>query len=333
MALQIKQHPNRPAGYAWFEIAAALPEGPTTFRIEREHETTPHLGPGGWQASPSDLTPREVQYTDTGLLIIVGPDVVNHVYEDERIRVFLPAIGYEADGVWPGIPHLRTGGKSIVGAPPPKPVDPGPVVLVRQEPEPAPSTKPDPKPDPDPSTSVADPASAPLRRGPRPAIVASAIALLALIAGGGAYLGLSLRDKEPITVTQASTQDEPNAETLIMDPNTDPRRLYDLGLKLEQDKSPRTDLAFEAIFRAAQRGIPEAALWIGRAYDPRYENWRRILGDRPDPSSALRHYRLSEQGGASQARDETAGLCAWLEPKQRGGTDAERLAFEEACRS
>ena len=62
MTLKIKQDPTRPAGFAWIEIAAALPEGPTTFRIERDHGSKPYLGPEGWQASPAELGLRlEVQ--------------------------------------------------------------------------------------------------------------------------------------------------------------------------------------------------------------------------------------------------------------------------------
>jgi len=336
MTLEIKQDPGRAAGYAWIEIAAALPDGQTTFRIEREHGSMPHLGPGGWQASPADLTPQDIQYTETGLRMVVGPDVVNHMPDYERIRVLLPAIGYDAEAAWPPIPPLRKARGIVVDSGPSrKPLDQG-----QQPPAPPPPTpQPEPSPDPEPAPPVdVDPPSSDIHdetppRSSRLPLVAAALVLLALVAGLGAYLAFGWNDRPQAPGVQASLQDEPDAETLIKDPSTDPRRLYDLGLSLERATPPRTELAFEAIVRAAQRGIPEAALWIGRAYDPRYEIWRRVFGDQPDPSSALRYYRLAGQGTAQEGQTEAAGLCEWLKPKQRGGTDGERRAFEESCRS
>lgn len=118
---------------------------------------------------------------------------------------------------------------------------------------------------------------------------------------------------------------------LILDQTTTPEQLMLLGLELVERQPPDFDLAFEAITRAAERGHAPASRWIAEAYDPRFETWRQVFGDKPSALSALRHYADAASANEGDAAAEVSALCAWLRPRQPNGTNDERLAFETSC--
>jgi len=52
----------------------------------------PYLGTNGWQYTIEDLTQVSQEATEAGVRLCVGPAVVNHIPEYERITVHIPDV-------------------------------------------------------------------------------------------------------------------------------------------------------------------------------------------------------------------------------------------------
>lgn len=358
MTHSIQQDPRRAAGYAWIDLGVLLPAGPLRFRIERDHPSKPCLGPGGWQAMAADLEPASVEAIDSGVRLSVGPSVVNHVPEYEQIVIVLPTIDFSTDLVWPPIPPLRTGQRAVVDGPAPA-VGPEAFAAakkpsVQQQPEPAPDLPQEPSPGMTMEASVEtlamDKDDAAKKRNRL--FVGAALGMLLLVVAG--YLAWrSSQTPSQTEVAQTGAAPEATADLdapgepgvpapdasdprrsgrdRILDPSTTPDELYQLGVELNRGGVEERPLGFEAMFRAADRGHGEAALWMARAYDPRLDMWRQVFGDRANPGNALRYYRRAATLGVQEATAEESALCGWLQQRPGGGSDDEKVASETYC--
>ena len=65
--------------------------------------------------------------------------------------------------------------------------------------------------------------------------------------------------------------------------------------------------------QAAANGNPEAALAMGRSYDPSYFEKLPVQTGKPDPATALQWYKQALSGGLVTARVKIDGLKQWLE--------------------
>ena len=351
MTHSIQQDPRRAAGYAWIDLGVLLPNGPIRFRIEREHPSKPYLGPGGWQAMSADLEPASVEAIESGVRLTVGPSVVNHVPEYEQITVLLPSIDFTTSLVWPPIPPLRTGQRTIVDAPAPTS---GPEAFTTAKKPNAPPPPPSPELPDDPAQGTAMEASVDSlaldEEGGKKRntwFLGAALGLVLLITAG--YLAWRSTQTSPSQTPPAPDVAAPDqmaersapppeangvgrtARDKILDPSTTPDQLYKLGLDLNLGGGDDRPLGFEAIFRAADRSHGEAAMWMARAYDPRLEFWRQIFGDSANPGNALRYYRRAASLGLQEATAAETALCAWLQQRPSGGTDEEKAAVEAFC--
>jgi hypothetical protein len=107
MAFRNKPVPDRP-GYAWLEIDAAV-RPDVKFSLSCPSRTSKtYLGPGGWQGSPYEWTPVEVEGAATGARLQVGPPIVDQLFEDLLVRIEIPSAGYRADTQWDFVPVSGT---------------------------------------------------------------------------------------------------------------------------------------------------------------------------------------------------------------------------------
>ena len=346
MSISVSKDQARPAGFAFIDVGAAPPAGDVEFRIERNHPALPHLGPAGWQAAPALLRPLSVAMRDTSMRIEVGPEVVNEIGEYEQVRFYLPANGFDGQVVWPPIPPLtRARGTSVVSNRPKPPLDKpaigdgfGPPIS-----PPPPLSPPPLSAWPVDPTAGDPPAGPPLSVGSKKSrwVLLVAALLLCLIAAGAAWhfygdrAGPAVADRTvpppagtapPVTAAEV---ERPWRE-VVLDPKSDGEMLYALGLKLAAATPPNWDGAIEAMTAAEDRRHVAAALWIGRAYDPRKDLWRSLFGE-ANANNAMRHYMTSKDGGSAEATAEIDELCKWLDGRKLNGTPDEKRAHQNYC--
>jgi TPR repeat protein len=65
--------------------------------------------------------------------------------------------------------------------------------------------------------------------------------------------------------------------------------------------------------QAAANGNPEAALAMGRSYDPSYFEKLPVKTGKPDPATAFEWYKRALDGGLVTARVKIDGLKQWLQ--------------------
>lgn len=65
--------------------------------------------------------------------------------------------------------------------------------------------------------------------------------------------------------------------------------------------------------QAAANGSPEAALAMGRSYDPTYFERLNVKNGKPDPATAFEWYKRALDGGLSTARIKIDALKLWLQ--------------------
>jgi len=86
----------------------------------------------------------------------------------------------------------------------------------------------------------------------------------------------------------------------------------------------RADAAFLLLEYAAEEGNREAALAVGRFYDPTYEGPSGSI--LKNPSTAYDWYREALKGGQAQAPQDLARLRQWVEEQSKQGSrDAQTL--------
>jgi hypothetical protein len=321
-------------GYATVEIGYSLNTSVPALTIQKATPDGPYLGRNGtWQPSPDSFTPLGVESDGKRTLVQLGPEIVDRIAEDERIKVAIPAIGFSAELVWSDIPPSSRRVGSSVFAPRPQPVpDPPPPF----ETTPHIMTHPATDPNDDPTTAsagrppaeVAAPHSGPTRTW---LWLGALVLLLVILAGvAGWWNRGELRDfaaallarSDPSSGPSVSTPLQPgSADDLqrlraelkaLIDRNGDLSLILTGGQKLLESNQPDLrEEGFRAIDVAAARGLADAQLAMGKLHDPRY--WREggPLGRANAPIAAA-YYAKAARAGDNAGRAELNGLCARL---------------------
>lgn len=305
-------------GYALMEIGYALSVDPVQFTLQRVGVDQRYLGRDGrWRADPEPLEPQRVDRHADRTVLGLGPDVVNCLEDDERLRVEISSTGFAADIVWSDIP--RSTGRV------------GSAVFSKPEPPP-PGAAPPPPPSAPPPEAVA---SAPKNAAPvtdpeKPRHRVWPWALLALLvlvvagAAGWRYRAELLALVVPLKPAPDNELQRIKVEVteLIRTQQCDAARIFDGGRRLlRSDKPELRDFGFRAVDAAAGCGFPGAQLEMGRLYDPRHFQAGRVGLDNPNPSIAAEWYARSKNGGSSEAGAELSGLCDQL--RNPSGQDEE----------
>jgi len=90
------------------------------------------------------------------------------------------------------------------------------------------------------------------------------------------------------------------------------------------DRPERADAAFLLLEYAAESGNGEAALAVGRFYDPAYEGSSGSI--RKNPTTAFEWYQEALTKGQKQAHSQLAKLRLWVEEKaKQGSSEAKEL--------
>jgi TPR repeat protein len=84
------------------------------------------------------------------------------------------------------------------------------------------------------------------------------------------------------------------------------------------DRPERADAAFLLLEYAAESGNAEAALAVGRFYDPAYEGSSGSI--RKNPTTAFEWYQEALAKGQKQAHNQLAKLRLWVEEKAKQGS-------------
>lgn len=84
------------------------------------------------------------------------------------------------------------------------------------------------------------------------------------------------------------------------------------------DKPESADGAFLLLEYAAEAGNAEAALSVGRFYDPLYQGPSGSI--RKDPALAYEWYTKALEGGQKKAQERLAELRGWVEEQASGGS-------------
>ncbi len=300
-------------GHAIIEIGYALSVEPLLLTIQKVGADPRYLArDGGWRADPEPLTPTKVERQDGRTLIHVGPDIVNHLDDDQRLRIGIVSADFAGDVVWSDIPPSSGGvGRSVfvARAKPVAPAEepPPPAVEKPKEPEPQPVVLEPPPPPPPP---------------PPPRIWWWALVALLLIvaAGGGAYWHFNLWPwpwpKPQVTVIVEPPDDCHGLRDKLrqmIEGNGDPGQILDGARRLiDCDDASMRDFGFRAIDVAATRGSASAQLEMGKLFDPRYFRPGRGGMDRSNPSLAAEWYKRAADSGSREAPAEKQGLCEKL---------------------
>jgi len=84
------------------------------------------------------------------------------------------------------------------------------------------------------------------------------------------------------------------------------------------DRPERADAVFLLLEYAAESGNAEAALAVGRFYDPSYEGTSGSI--RKNPTTAFEWYQEALAKGQKQAHNQLAKLRLWVEEKAKQGS-------------
>ena len=110
-------------GHAVIEIGYALSVDPLLLTIQKVGADPRYLSrDGGWRADPEPLEPTRVERQEGRTLIYVGPDIVNHLDDDQRLRVGIVSADFAGDVVWSDIPPSSGGVGGAVFIPRTRPV-------------------------------------------------------------------------------------------------------------------------------------------------------------------------------------------------------------------
>jgi TPR repeat protein len=103
----------------------------------------------------------------------------------------------------------------------------------------------------------------------------------------------------------------------------DPAQAVTLAKSLP-DRPERADAAFLLLEYAAEMGNPEAALSVGRYYDPADDGPSGTI--RKNPASAYEWYLAARDGGQEEAKNHLSRLRKWVEQEAlKGSSEAWEL--------
>ncbi len=314
--MKLRVSPGNSAGTAQIEISGLAPGiSAVKFRIWRRHREQSYLGPAGsWQASAVDLTPLSIDRRENGLVLNVGPQVVDPVGSHGlpvKIEVFDPGSGEklgESAAAFEGV--LLSAAR---GAGEPLELPPAPEVIP-SAPQPAPPSPPPPS---------AAPAEA-AKRSSRLPMVAGAAAL-ALIGIGAAWWlvpgGKNASPPEPPAATlplpnsptpassaASGVSVPPSSASSIREQvaaflNGKPSATQAASRALEFGSAGQLDGAFLVYRYAAELGHPGSAVAIGRMYDPRTHSAQTSPFPRPNRDLAIQWYELAARNGSGEGAD------------------------------
>ncbi len=101
--LTIEEDTGAPPGHARLRLEGVDELADPRFRLRRRGAEAEHLGPQGWQNSPVLLEPDAVEPEAGGVVLKVGPAVVDRMAADAPIELELPALGLTLRSYWPDI--------------------------------------------------------------------------------------------------------------------------------------------------------------------------------------------------------------------------------------
>ena len=144
--LEIQEDFDSDPGHARIRLVGVTNvQGKMGFSLKRLMGEPPYLGAGGWQFDRCHLEPQAV-LTEGDVVLLVGPEVVDHLAFNTPIELELPDLGLKGEANWPDIAP-SPGGPGI-----------GTVLRYSDDPPPAPPTAPPPAP---PTASPAAPPTNP----------------------------------------------------------------------------------------------------------------------------------------------------------------------------
>ena len=363
-SFRIEENIEHPGGYALIRVPGQIPGGETTLAIEQPGSDKPYLGLNGWQTQSVLLNADRVIVSGNQSTLEIGPDIVDHIAEDLRILIRIPAIGFETLTFWPAITHSGRASRTIALSPFEQSNLAQKVEAKRPQQAEQPSLAQNVSVD-IPIASIKSTASAPPTRNNVPII--GAIALLFVLMAGGAFWWFQLRPASiadapqqpeivaaqntpaaapaeaiPVETAQTSEPERPpeparpaplnrRSELQRLNQSGTPRDLFDFGR--ESLREGEREVGYLAVDIAQQRGHAEAMIQMGRWYDPRYHNDERIFS-RPNSEQAARYYKRAFEAGLSAGSDELRGLCNSLRrdpPNDPAELEAAQALLANTC--
>ena len=103
MRLSIEEDVSAEPGHALLRLQGVAPAADMRFRLSRKAQEPPNLGLDGWQAEPALLEPQEVRAEGGDTVLLVGPEVVDHIPFNTPVEIEVPALGAKAQEWWPDI--------------------------------------------------------------------------------------------------------------------------------------------------------------------------------------------------------------------------------------
>lgn len=336
--MDIRPDPERPrGGFAELSLPVSdLPGEPPTEVAVYNSYLQKWLGPGGWQPSRAMIALRQVRQDGERLIMIVGPDVVNHIEEDTPVRIELN--GAPFDTYWPdtineGPDVAFQGDMGAAGAAPvaegpklarmPKPQAPPPQEHPLAETPPEDETTEtgegpdDDGNDPDRDTGEALP---PKRKASIIPVILGGLVLLAI--GGGYWFYTSrLLPPDPVrpalaplAVPGSEGQGSACGADRLAAQSGDFAAMAQTIKGCAGELSP--DLALTLIERAAASGDADALTLFGAFYDGDVTD-EAIEGQigltfADNPARAAEYYARAGQAGSSVAAERLARVCERL---------------------
>ena len=317
MRLSIEEDVSAEPGHALLRLQGVAPAADMRFRLSRKAQEPPNLGHGGWQAEPALLEPQEVRAEGGDTVLLVGPEVVDHIPFNTPVEIEVPALGAKAQEWWPDIAPSPGGPASarlrasrpappkpaapVAPVPPVPPAPPvPPVPPVADVPPAPPPTTPAPEPEPvEPVPPVPPPP-------PRSRAWLILVALILLGAAGGAawwYLNPEpaqpvVTPEEPPAEEEPPAADEPEEPPAAEEPPTE-----------EQPQPTGSACVAGAATRLAAEDAT-AAQWLEVAKACRGEGGGEALVEVLDACMAAGHPDcLVEMGRCYDPRYETSAAC------------------------
>ncbi len=333
-------------GYAWLDIDAAVSQD-VTFRLCCPiRPSSIWLGPDGWQGSPYDWRPLDIEGAPTGARLMVGPPIADRLYADVLVRIEIPSADYRAETEWDyvapsGGQHpfvaVEDGGGDRADGKNVRIVHPPPMPNPQPRPDPQPTPGPQPRPDPQPKPDPRPRPDLQPRPGPQPKptggrLIALAAMLIGLIIGlalGYLYVGGERATAAVSALAGSAAGSADEATQLLASREPQPERLYRVGTELRENPNGSRDVALQAIRRAAELGYAPAQLWLARTADPARQEWKGVRA-KPDAAIALEGYAHVVQAGNNDAAVNRLALCGYMHGVSQV-TDAERQVVTMYC--
>jgi hypothetical protein len=351
MRLSIEEDVSAEPGHALLRLQGTAPAADMRFRLSRKAQEPPNLGLDGWQAEPALLEPQEVRAEGGDTVLLVGPEVVDHIPFNTRVEIEVPALGASAQEWWPDIAPSPGGPASArlrASRPaPPRPAAPAPPVppvppVADVPPAPPATPAPEPEPiEPEPRMEPAPPVAPPPPPRSRLWLILLALVLLGA-AGGAAWWYLNPEPVQPVvTPEEPPAEEEPPEEPPAEEqPPADEEQppaeeeaqptgsacaagaatrlaAEDAAAAqwLEVAEACRVEGGGEALVEILDAcmaaGHPECLVEMGRCYDPRYEA-SAACGITLYPEIAADYYSRAAEAGAEGAAAELESLCGHL---------------------